>query len=250
MRRVRRRMSQCGRDALHRGENHPSEFTSARTTAARSPHVEHGRGHDQGALWQLHQSWRVRSGLPQENSHRVHRKDEPRPDSRNAPSPRQLGGTKFLRLAACRRGSFCGPVWVAEATYFWAARFSDSCRAEIFVGRGFSRDIRRLQRMGFSHIAVLGRTFEILRHYLCPLTTISLVPAKSTLQASSSTPTPIHLSDFSSIILISVLETLKAASIFPGCAKAASAQSSSPYGFRLTSRDQRPLAARSICWIP
>src|SRR5882762_11312085 len=212
MRRVRRRMSQCGRDALHRGENHPSEFTSARTTAARSPHVEHGRGHDQGALWQLHQSWRVRSGLPQENPYRVHRKDEPRPNSRNAPSPRRLDVT-------WPRPAFKGRVPVAPA---------------------FRRASIRNESVAPSAAPQIS----------CTLTISPLVPAKSTLQASSSTPTPIHPSDFSSIILISVLETLKAASIFPGCAKAASAQSSSPYGFRLTSRDQRPLAARSICWIP
>ena len=44
--------------------------------------VEHGGRDVRGTFWQLHESWRVRGGLPQGNSHRVHRTDEPRPDSR------------------------------------------------------------------------------------------------------------------------------------------------------------------------
>src|SRR5713226_5848417 len=55
----------------------------------------------------------MRSRLPQENPHRVHRKDEPRPDSRHTPSSRRLTMAKFLRVAtSCPEGQY---LWVAAS---------------------------------------------------------------------------------------------------------------------------------------
>src|SRR5690349_9712554 len=90
MRRVRCCLPQCRRHAFHCRQGDASELAAAGTTATRSPHIEYGCRHDQRAFWELHEPWRVRSGLPQEDSHRVYRKDEPRPDPRHAASSRRV----------------------------------------------------------------------------------------------------------------------------------------------------------------
>src|SRR6266852_4836636 len=63
----------------------------------------------------------MRSRLPQENPHRVHRKDEPRPDSRHISSARRLTMAKFLRVAtSCPDGQslWVGASQVAEKCSF------------------------------------------------------------------------------------------------------------------------------------
>ena len=88
MRRLRGRLPQRSGHAVHRREDHASQFASARTAAALPANGGHGRGHVRGTFRKLHESWRVRGRVPQENSDRVYRPDEPRPDSRSdAPPP-------------------------------------------------------------------------------------------------------------------------------------------------------------------
>ncbi len=90
MRGLRGRVSQRGSHAVYGREDHASQFASARAAAALPANGEHGRGDVRGTFRKLHESWRVRGRVPQEDSDRVYRTDEPRPDSRHVASPRRV----------------------------------------------------------------------------------------------------------------------------------------------------------------
>jgi len=65
LRRVRRRLPELGRDAVHLGQAHPPQLASAGSAAARREDAEHGRHHGKRGLWQLLELWRMRGGVPQ-----------------------------------------------------------------------------------------------------------------------------------------------------------------------------------------
>ncbi len=56
------------------------------------------------ALRELHESRRVRGRLPEEDSDRVYRPDEPRPGSRDAASPRRVKDIRVMRMRAYQWG--------------------------------------------------------------------------------------------------------------------------------------------------
>src|SRR5690348_14831500 len=90
MRRLRRRVPQRSGHAVHRRENYASQFTSPGAAAAIPADGGHGRGHVRGTFRKLHESWRVRGRVSEEDSDRVYRTDEPRPDPRYVASPRRV----------------------------------------------------------------------------------------------------------------------------------------------------------------
>ena len=85
--RLRRRLPERSRDALHRCQTHAPQLASARSAAARPENRQHGGLDEGGTFRQLYESWRVRGGVPQGNTARVHRKDEPRSASRSDAPP-------------------------------------------------------------------------------------------------------------------------------------------------------------------
>src|SRR5579883_264081 len=78
LRSLRGGVSKCLGDVVYFRENHALECFAARAAAAQPAIVEHGRGDEGRDVWDLHQSRRMRSRLPERDSAGIHRKDEPR----------------------------------------------------------------------------------------------------------------------------------------------------------------------------